>query len=85
MDTIVENIYAVVTTRNNGSASMHWSTVEKNAVMRVEEESVKPDTVSVKLIVFDAGDLILGALDDQLNGEYPVPDEDLNVLIHYER
>lgn len=83
MNGILENIYAVVVRRKNGTGSIQWSTVERNAVMRATEQIASPDIESVTVYEFDADDLIMDALDDRVNDQSLYPASELKPLHHF--
>lgn len=82
MDGILQNIYVVIVRRKDRTGSIQWSTVERNAVTRATEQTADPAVESVTVYEFDADDLIMNALEDRFNGEYPNA-PDLKPLHHF--
>lgn len=78
---VPETLYVVRSTYTNGRGRTFWTVIENNAKMFADTQEEDVDVTSFTVYEMNLPDLIDGALDDILNGEYPATD--LIVLREY--
>ena len=78
---VPETLYVVRSTYTNRRGRTFWTVIENNAKMFADTQEEDVDVTSFTVYEMNLPDLIDGALDDILNGEYPATD--LIVLREY--